>query len=71
MKIEERVGKEVVRATVHVAVTVSESRVGVDGGEGDLEDLRKKMGLGHNALYEPHITLARRGLSGRELDWAG
>ena len=64
-------GDVVVRATVHVAVTVTESRVGVDGGEGDLEDLRAKIGLGHNTLYHPHITLARRRLTGRELDWAG
>ena len=70
MKIEKSEGLQIVEATVHVGLTISEAKVGEDGGGGGLDQLRARVGLGVNTQYHPHITLARRPLRGHELELA-
>ena len=41
------------------------------GVRGDLEWVRSLMGLNRNALYVPHISLAKQPLVGHELEMAG
>ena len=57
----------VVSATVFVGIEVGETRLGEDGIDGDVGDLRRQMGLEENRWYGPHISVARRALSGEKL----
>ena len=53
--------------SVFVGIEVGETRLGEDGIDGDVGDLRREMGLGENPWYGPHISVARRALSAEEL----
>ena len=65
VKIEEKQGSTVVRATVHVGAVVNLEE------SGGLGEVRARMGLKPNVAYNPHITLARRPLGEVELYMAG
>ena len=55
-----------VSATVFAGLEVEETRLGEAGIDGDVGDLRRQMGLEENCWYMPHISVARRSLSGKE-----
>ena len=53
--------------TLWVVLEVRETRLGEEGEEGTVHELRRKLDLPDNQGYGPHISVAKRPLSQEEL----